>query len=165
MTKLLSREKSIFFIILAAALLVFGAAFFFNNRPSLHQDINKMIDQPKIKIGQKTIFVEIADTQEKRKKGLSGREYLHEDSGMLFVFKEEGYYPFWMKDMKFPMDIIWIDENKVIDITHDAEPEGSAPEKIYRPAKPARYVLEVNAGFALENNVRIGDPVKSSIFQ
>src|SRR3989344_8940875 len=96
-TKLLPREKSIFFIILVAAFLVFGAALFF-----------RAINQPKIKIGQKTIFIEIADTQEKQKKGLSGRDNLPEDSGMLFVFKEEGHHQFWMKDMNFSIDIIWI---------------------------------------------------------
>ena len=84
---------------------------------------------------------------------------------MLFVFKEEGYYPFWMKDMKFPLDIIWINDSKVIDITYGAQTEGSTPTNIYRPNNPVKYVLEVNAGFALENNIRIGDPVKSSIFQ
>ena len=159
-TKLLSREKSIFFIILAAVFLVFGIALFFDNRPSLYQYTNEAIDQPNIKIGQKTISVEIADTQEKQKKGLSGRENLPEDSGMLFVFKEEGRHQFWMKDMKFPIDIIWINKDTVVDITHDARPENDGGYlKIYEPRSKVRFVLEVNSGFAKENNVKIGNRV------
>jgi len=87
---------------------------------------------------------------------LSNREKLAENQGMLFVFDHTDYHSFWMKDMRFAIDIIWIDENKkVVDITHNAEPE-SYP-KIFKPSLPAQYVLEVNAGWAEEHRVKVGD--------
>lgn len=74
---------------------------------------------------------------------------------MLFVFEKADYHSFWMKDMKFAIDIIWIDEDKKItDITHNATP-GTYPE-IFKPSLPAKYVLEVMSGWIEKNNIEIG---------
>lgn len=98
-----------------------------------------------VKINSKIIAVEIADTPEERRLGLSGRENLKPDTGLLFVFDEPGYHTFWMKDMNFPIDIFWLDENyQIVDSWLNATPE-SYPET--RTSKQlAKYVLETNVG-------------------
>lgn len=102
------------------------------------------------------INLEIADTTAKRSVGLSNRDSLDPDSGILFVFEEEGDYGFWMKEMRFSIDIIWIDENgKIVDIVESATPD-SYPQ-VFRSSEPALYVLEVNSGFVDENRISIGD--------
>lgn len=98
----------------------------------------------KIKLGDKSYTAEIARTTESRSKGLSGRKSLPYHQAMLFVFDEPGAYGFWMKDMNFPIDIIWIDENlKVIDVTPNNAPK-SYPQ-IFKPKSPAQYVLEIKS--------------------
>lgn len=105
-----------------------------------------------------SLVVEIADTEEKRVQGLSGRESLPETEGMLFVWEEAGIHGIWMKDMKFPIDIIWIDENlRVIALESDVSPD-TYPET-FRPNEPAQYILETNAGWIEKNGVILGDVI------
>lgn len=102
-----------------------------------------------------TIVLEIADSADERRRGLSGRANLDADTGMLFVFRQPGYYSFWMPDMYFPIDIIWIDKHFfVVDIEKNVLPE-SYP-KIFQPSREAQYVLELNAGKADEFGIRGG---------
>ena len=111
-----------------------------------------------VDIGGMVFNVDIADTEKKRNRGLSRQNKLDDDKGMLFVFEKSGVYPFWMKDMLFSIDIIWIDENmKVVYIKENATPE-SFP-KIFTPDSQARYVLEVNAGIVKDKKFKIGDNV------
>lgn len=113
---------------------------------------------PAVLLGETTFKVEIVDTQDKRTLGLSGRESLPDDSGMLFVFENSYFHGFWMKDMNFPIDIIWLDENlKVVHIEKNVQPE-SFPE-VYLPDKPALYVLEINAGEAEKNSIKVGSEI------
>lgn len=105
--------------------------------------------------------VEVVETADEMVRGLSGRTGLAEDEGMLFVYDEPGLYSFWMKDMKFPIDIIWIDENfEIIDITKNVRPD-SFPQT-FQPQKLAQYVLEVKVGFSDKNNIEIGESVDLS---
>ncbi|MCX6751552.1 MAG: DUF192 domain-containing protein, partial [Candidatus Nomurabacteria bacterium] len=93
---------------------------------------------------------------EAQEKGLSGRKSLNEDQGMLFVFYKSEIYPFWMKDMNFAIDIIWIDEDfRVVFIKKNASTQ-SYPET-FTPNQNARYVLEGSAGFSEKNNLKVGD--------
>lgn len=109
-------------------------------------------------IAGQSIRVDLVATEADRTRGLSGRTGLDRDQGMLFVFDVPAIYGFWMKDMLFPIDIIWISENGlVVDIKESAEPS-SYPE-IFSPKAPAKYVLEVNAGFSREFGLKIGDSV------
>lgn len=109
-----------------------------------------------IRIGQVKIIAETADTIWKKIKGLSGRDGLSENAGMLFPYNKPGFYAFWMRGMKFPIDIIWIGvDKKVVDITKNIPPE-SFP-KTFASKKPAQYVLELPAGFTDKNGIRIGD--------
>lgn len=94
-----------------------------------------------------TITVMLAETQEEHARGLSGRMELDADMGMLFIFDRPDRYAFWMPDMHFPIDIIWIgDDWRIVDIAARVTPE-SYPDS-FIPRAPAQYVLEVNAGNA-----------------
>jgi len=107
----------------------------------------------------KTINAEVADNFIKRIKGLMFRKGLKENEGMLFIFRRPGYYSFWMLNMKFPIDIIWISEDKKIVDFVTAYPLKNE-FKIFRPKEKALYVLEVNKGFVKKNNIRVGDKVE-----
>lgn len=118
--------------------------------------LNKTL--PYVKIDNTEIPVEIARDAASVKKGLSGRDYLDADSGMLFVFSKPDQYRFWMPNMNFPLDIIWIVNGRVAGVSKNISPEvNMAKPKFYTPLKPVLYVLEVNAGFADKNNIAIGD--------
>jgi uncharacterized protein len=98
--------------------------------------------------------VEIAQTPESRQHGLMEREGLKPGTGMLFVFDEPGRYGFWMKNMKFPIDILWLDnEEKVVHIAENVPPCQSDPCPAYMPPSDARYVLEIPAGDAVKSGV------------
>ena len=105
----------------------------------------------KITIDDIMLDVEIADDSEKIKQGLMFREMLPENQGMLFIFDEERKYQFWMMNMKFNLDIIWLNaDGKVVHIVEDAEPcidAAHTSQCTFSPDEPARYVLEVNSGF------------------
>lgn len=98
-----------------------------------------------------------------RQRGLSKAKSLPLNEGMLFVFEENGIYPFWMKDMNFAIDIIWIGENKrIVYIASNVPPEPGKKDKelmLYRPDSDSRYVLEINAGLAQLHGVQVGDTV------
>jgi len=106
------------------------------------------------------IQAEVVSTFAEREKGLMFRESLADDKGMLFIFEEEGLYNFWMKNMRFPLDIIWLDLNKkIVDIKENVLPCSESCE-ILSPENKAKYVLEVNAGFTRRNKVKIGEVVR-----
>jgi len=111
----------------------------------------------KITIGDVTLDAEIADDSEKIEKGLMFREMLPENRGMLFIFEEERKYQFWMMNMKFNIDMIWLDANgKVVHIVEDAEPCIDAAHTslcTFTPDEPAKYVLEVNSGFVQKHKI------------
>jgi uncharacterized membrane protein (UPF0127 family) len=116
-----------------------------------------------ILVGAKTITVELANTPASRQKGLGDRASLGVDQGMLFVFDQKQVRPnFWMKDMKFSIDIIWISNDKVVQIDK-APAEPGVPDsglKVYIPAQAVDYVLEVNSGFSTSNNITVGTTVQ-----
>ncbi|MBI4359799.1 MAG: DUF192 domain-containing protein [Candidatus Jacksonbacteria bacterium] len=105
-----------------------------------------------------TLSVEIADTPSLRREGLSNRQQLKNDEGILFIFDKPDYHGFWMKNMRFPIDIIWFADNKrSVDMIISAPPEGDRPKKIYTPREKALYALEVNAGFIKDKGIIKGD--------
>lgn len=119
-----------------------------------------------IKIAGKILKVELALTPEAQEKGLSRRKELREDEGMLFVFNHTDKYPFWMKDMNFAIDIIWLGEDlRVVYIKKNAQPEsylpaGKAGLETFFPNQDAKYVLEVLAQFSEKNNLKEGDKIE-----
>ena len=103
------------------------------------------------------INVEIADDNNERATGLMFREKLNENEGMLFIFENEDYQTFWMKNTMIPLDMIFIGKDFIIVDIKNAEPCREDPCKLYKSSKPAKYVLEVNSNFAARNNIKIGD--------
>lgn len=94
------------------------------------------------------VTVEIANTYESRARGLMFRDSLPENHGMLFVFDTQGNYPFWMMNMKINLDIIWMDsKGEAVYVARNVHPCG-VPCTTIDPKADAKYVLEVNAGFA-----------------
>lgn len=120
-----------------------------------------------VKIDTTDISVEVADTETDREKGLSGRTYLPEKSGMLFSFGQKRVSAiFWMKEMLIPLDIIWIADGKVVKIDKNVPfPKDGVSDKelsTYSPGTLIDYVLEVNAGFADKNGIKVGRSVDLS---
>ena len=109
-------------------------------------------DGAAVRIGEKATYsVDTAVTDTERQQGLSGREFMAQDAGMLFVFEDEQPRQFWMKDMRFPLDIIWIDSQcRLVGVSADVPipPPNADDADIPRAPSnlPARYVLELNAG-------------------
>lgn len=114
-----------------------------------------------VTINNQTFNVEIAKDDKSRQVGLSNRKSLKEKEGMLFVFQDKGRYSFWMKDTEIPLDIIYINDNKIVHIVKNAPPqkgkEGQLP--IYTPPTEANYVLEINGGLSDKNQFKNGDRV------
>lgn len=123
----------LFLVVLVLGGLIWTVRYFSPDIPS------------ELQIKGHTITLEIADSADERRRGLSGRASLDPDTGMLFVFRRPGYYSFWMPDMYFPIDIVWMDRYFfVVDIEKNVPPD-SYP-KIFQTSKEAQYVLELNAG-------------------
>lgn len=100
-----------------------------------------------VMVGGKMFHVEVVDTPEAMATGLSGRDGIGENQGMLFVFERDGAHAFWMKGMRFAIDIVWIDKDKrVVHVEQNVSPDDQ--QKMYKPPRHARYVLEVAAGGA-----------------
>ena len=109
-------------------------------------------------VGDVSIVVSHANDQIEREKGLSGTVELAESEGMFFTFDEESYHGMWMKDMNYPIDILWINNDlKVIHIEENVLPE-SYPAT-YFSHTPARFVLETNAYFVDTFRLAVGDKV------
>lgn len=113
----------------------------------------------KIKINNAIIFVEVVDRPTEREKGLSGRDFLPENQGMLFVFEKPDYWSFWMKGMKFPLDFVWIKDNQIVEITENVKPEDFQPPKVLQPKIPSDKVLEVNGGMVKSWGIKVGDTI------
>ncbi len=112
----------------------------------------------KIKIKNIDYKIELAKTTTQKSKGLSGRETLCKNCGMLFIFGLETNLPFWMKDTLIPLDMIWLDkEYKVVDIQTATEINSA---KLYQNKIPAKYVLELNANDSQKINLNIGDIIQ-----
>jgi len=125
---------------------------------SLWNSYSKLADS-RVFINESVLKAEIASTPRQRERGLSGRESIASDEAMIFKFEEEDFHSMWMKDMNFPIDIIWISKDKVIvDFEKNVPPE-SYPE-IFTSESPAKYVLEVKAGFIKENELKKGDGIE-----
>ncbi len=104
--------------------------------------------------------VEIADDNQERAKGLMFRESLCDDCGMLFVYGDEGRYPFWMKDTLIPLDIIWLDSDLRVVSIANAVPCTEDPCENYDPGVDALYILEINSGRSLEMGLKAGNSLE-----
>ena len=114
--------------------------------------------QAKVIVNNFELIADLAITNDQQIKGLDVKDQLKENEGMLFVEKQPAKYDFWMRGMKFPIDIIWLDSNRtVIHIEHNLQPCVSDLEcPLHSPDKDALYILETVAGFSQKHNVETG---------
>lgn len=146
-------------LVLLGALFVALVAIVYtaNTKTLTKQPVNEKPAEPtyNARLGSLPLLVEYAKTLKEWELGLSGRKFLPIDHGLLFVFEKPGRYGFWMKDMLFPIDIVWMDPSyRVIAIAPDLSPS-TYPETFYPPV-PVLYVLEINAGLVQEYNIATG---------
>jgi len=119
-----------------------------------------------VEIGDKTWVAEIADTPAEQEQGLMFRKSLPQNQGMLFIFEDEQPRAFWMKNTLIPLDMIFIDANwRIVKLIKNAEPCKEDPCPTYDSERPAKYVLEVNAGQIKEKEVKVGARVQTSLKQ
>ncbi len=136
--------------IFAVSIFLFFGYFVLYKQPQRLAQTNAMI-------GDKRIYVETADNSLKITKGLSGREKLDGNNGMLFIFPSAHRPKFWMMGMNFGLDFIWINNGKVVDIHENITPENLSPPSTISPKDDVDMVLEVNSGFIKNNKIIIGD--------
>lgn len=152
---MLSINKNRIYVIIAIVIFVGGLFVWFlrTNAPASDSSAVKIVQ-----IGEAVISVELATTAAQRTQGLSGRTLLAPDTGMLFVFNHPSNWGIWMKDMRFPIDVLWITDGlKVADIVEDLSPTGYP--KIYAPKTSASYVLELPSGTVKRHGITIGQDV------
>lgn len=110
-----------------------------------------------IEIKNEKFRLEVADSDVSRQQGLSGRDDLPSNQGMLFIFDKPARYGFWMKGMKFPLDIIWLNKGEVIYIVENAPPDNNYKPMVYNPTAEADLVIELRAGEVSRLGLKIGD--------
>lgn len=168
----MKKDLAIIFglFLLIAALLIFGKGFTTASLVGPGNNQNQQtLQKGKVSLNAKSLSINAtaAITPSDRKKGLSKRDLLPLTEGMLFVFEKSGLWGFWMKDMKFAIDIIFIDENKkIVDFAKNVPPEPDTKDgelTVYKPKVEAMYVLEINAGLSDFNNLKIGDAVNFTL--
>lgn len=121
---------------------------------------NKNI-QPKsigLQINNNNYYLEVAKTNQQKKIGLSNRNEICSNCGMLFVFDKEGQYPFWMKDTYIPLDIIWINSQyKIVKIITALNTNSDVT---YTNTDPAKYAIELPANEVFKQNLKVGDTIQ-----
>ena len=165
----------ILIVVIAIVVVVFAALgiwHFVFSRP------NPALSTTRVTIGNAVFSVEVASTTIEQARGLSGRNGLGQNEGMLFLFSSQNVQKFWMKDMNFPIDIIWIGrgspsqtsqdktwEGKILGFAENAVPEPGTPLwglKIYSSPDGVDTVLEVNTGIVAKYGIKVGDSVAIS---
>jgi uncharacterized membrane protein (UPF0127 family) len=110
-------------------------------------------------INNQRIYVELAVTPSEKDRGLGYRTRLAPDHGMMFLFDHQDTYPFWMKGMNFPLDYIWIEGNRIVDLSANVPVIIKNQINTLKPKVPVDKVLEVNAGTISKYHFKIGDTV------
>ena len=105
----------------------------------------------------KVLKTEVMVRDEDRAMGLMFRPSLPLDQGMLFVFEESEFHGIWMKNCKFPIDILWLDDRKtIVHLEQGVPPCAADPCRVYQPLRKASFVVELNAGQARREKAVIG---------
>jgi uncharacterized membrane protein (UPF0127 family) len=146
----MSRRKDIFsWGLIVLVLLLVAAAAVYILWPQLQPHAT-------VRIGDGVFAAKVVNTPADRAKGLSGTDNLRQDQAMLFVYDTDDKQAIWMKDMNYPIDIVWLDKDKkVVYIVKNAPPE-SYPYETFIPKQDARYVLELPAGSVGQKSITIG---------
>ncbi len=151
----LSKTQKFFLgFLLLIIIITIGFLYFLS-----YQEVSAPVRQIELKINNSSIKADVSDNPERRYLGLSNRESLCTDCGMLFVFPDKEIRKFVMRNMNFPLDIIFISDNEIINIKEKLKPEGANPVNVYSSFLPADMVLELNGSFTEKNNIKIGDKI------
>ena len=110
-----------------------------------------------LKVGNQTVHADVANTEATRQTGLMFRQKMGRQEGMLFVFADIGYHAMWMRNTPIPLSVAYMDERGVILSIHEMQP---LSELSHQSAGPARYALEMNAGWFSTNKIKAGDTIK-----
>lgn len=118
----------------------------------------RLIESNTIIVNGQKIKLEIADTPEERARGFADYEYLPDETGFLYIFDGPDFYSFWLKDVTFPIDIVWVGYyHDIVDMATYLTPQ--TYPTIFGPKRPARYILILPAGAAEEYSLGIGDEI------
>jgi len=140
---------------LATALFILILAVVLLHEPSISQF--KDYQKNQARIGTKTYTLHLAQTEEQKTRGLSYSKYLKSNEGMLFEFETPGFYGFWMKNMNYSIDILYLRDNRIVDIKENVHP--SSYPTVYQPVITTNRVVELNAGEVAKNRAVIGSKV------
>ena len=147
------KDKISISIVLVVLVFVFIQKIFFSNTEVVdNRELTEMM------IGDIKVMVEIAETEEEKYKGLSYRESLDGDEGVLFLYKHVGVYEYVMRDMRFDLDFIFIRDEEVVDIAKNVSKDYKG---IIKGAINYNKVLEVNAGWTDKNGIQLGNKISS----
>ena len=156
----MEKKNKIIFSIIIGVLIAVSIGIYTSTQQNKEGDVglaNSGLEEKTLTVGTAVLQVEIVQTAEQKITGLSHRPTLAEGRGMLFIFDTDDTHGIWMKDMQFPIDIIWIDAAmKVVHIEKSVAPD-TYPQAFTSPT-PARYVLEVPAKYT-EGRIAVGDTV------
>lgn len=147
------RGRGRFLIGITAAVLAAGGV-------GMAHGIRREPPRAILHVGEGALAVELARTPEARASGLSRRASLPEHAGMLFAFPDAAIRTIWMKDMLFPLDVVWIRDGRVVGVSEHVRPEPGVPDSALRRSAsqgPVDRILEVNAGWTARHGVRMGD--------
>jgi len=139
------KKQTIIVIIFLAVIAFFSGNHFFSRK-----------NYNSAEVGGHKFKLELAVAKDEKKRGLGNRESLCGDCGMLFVFPEKGIYPFWMKNMNFDLDIIWIGDGKIVYIAKNVAHNSLVTIK---PERAADRVLEINSGLSDKYGLVEGEKV------
>jgi uncharacterized membrane protein (UPF0127 family) len=137
--------------------------------PSATTNATSAAGQPPLRtieagVNGSTIVLEVADDGDELTRGLSGRDGLDDDAGMLFVWEEPGVRTLWMKETRFPLDFLWLDEERrVVSIEANVPPQPGAPDSElirYSSGAPVRYAIELDAGMIAALGIAVDDVVE-----
>jgi uncharacterized protein len=160
------KAKKLVFILLITSTLIL--IYFLSQNILTSQDKQKIRTNTINNTGQKKDIliinqcqfeIEYARTEEEKSQGLSGKKQLANNTGMLFVYEQPGFYGFWMKDMNFPLDFVWILDNKVVDISKNVQPPKNSYIPKVMPKNKVNKVLEINAGKIDKCDIKIKNEV------
>lgn len=149
-------------IIAIVIIIIIGALVFFLFNRRTPVPFTK--HGPTATIKGHTFYVTLAQTDQQKVTGLSNTNSLPQDEGMYFPFDTAGYYGFWMKEMRYPLDILFIHNNKIVSLYQNIQPpkDANTPLQVYKPTEPADGVLEINAGKAKQYGIKTGDSVTTN---
>ncbi|OGH42574.1 MAG: hypothetical protein A3H79_03395 [Candidatus Levybacteria bacterium RIFCSPLOWO2_02_FULL_36_8b] len=150
-------KKAIILFIILVLIAVSGIIF-----QSYRKNGISFLKSPKATINNHYFNLTVVKTLKETQVGLSEKKSLDQNSGMFFVFEGPAFYSFWMKNMKFPIDIIFIKGDKIVTIYENVNPPKTINESLstYKPEEPADKVLEINAGLSKKYNIKKGNTVK-----